>query len=365
MTTAPTPLPSPILSAFQKALTEGVFPGAVLLVQNEKGQRWQAAFGLADSTTGEAVQHDTHFDLASLTKPLCTTLSALHLIQSGRLSLDDRLGEVATVFHKSDKAGIRIRQLLSHQSGLPAWRPYFETLRQQPQAARYDSLQRLLVREPLAYPSGSRSLYSDLDFLVLQILVEELSGQRLDQLAARELYRPLGIHDIFFTDPQAPPPARRYAATEKCPWRQRVLKGQVHDDNAFVLGGVAGHAGLFGTAAAVADLLAALLAVFKHADHAHVLDAPLLRLFFQRQPPGDWALGFDTPASSGSSSGHHFSVNSVGHLGFTGTSFWMDLERAVFVVLLTNRIHPSRANAGIRSFRPLIHDRIMEFLGYG
>ncbi|MGD9097512.1 MAG: serine hydrolase, partial [Desulfobacterales bacterium] len=287
------------------------------------------------------------------------------LIQSDRLSLEDRLGDVAEVFAPSEKAGIRIRQLLSHQSGFPAWRPYFEILRRQPPAARGSLWRQMLAGEPLAYRPGEQTLYSDLDFMALQIVVEARAGQRLDQYAARELYQPMGLRDLFFTDTALPPLPRSFAATEQCPWRGRVLKGHVHDDNAFALGGVAGHAGLFGTAAAVADLLDLLLAAVKRPQPDQVLDAAQLRRFFQRQPSSDWTLGFDTPAATGSSSGRHFSASTVGHLGFTGTSFWMDLDREVFVVLLTNRIHPSRTSEGIKAFRPLIHDRIMEVLGYG
>ncbi len=365
MISSTTGLEAAIQGAFQQALHEGVFPGAVILVLNQKGERWQAAFGIADTETGEAVREETYFDLASLTKPLCTALAVLRLVQSSRLKLDDRLGDVAADFKATDKADVRVRHLLSHQSGLPAWRPYFETLRQLPPAERRHVLCQLLVHEPLVYRPGTRSHYSDLDFLVLQILVETLSGKRLDRFAAQEIYGPLGIRDLFFNGTDAPPPPQLYAATEKCPWRGRVLKGHVHDDNAYALGGVAGHAGLFGTAAAVADLLTVLLAVAKGAETARALDPGLLREFFRRQPPADWALGFDTPAAAGSSSGQYFSRHSIGHLGFTGTSFWMDLDRGVFVVLLTNRIHPSRANEGLKGFRPLIHDRVMEALGFG
>ncbi len=363
--TAPQPIPERIRHAFHQALAEGVFPGAVMLVQYGARHRWQAAWGVADLATGEAVREDTCFDLASLTKPLCTALAVAHLIQSGRLSLEDRLGDVVEVFRSSDKAGIRIRQLLCHQSGFPAWRPYFEILRLKPPAVRCRSLQQMLADEPLAFRPGERTLYSDLDFMALHIVVETRGGERLDRYAARKLYRPMGLRDLFFTDAALPPLPRSFAATAECPWRGRVVKGHVHDDNAFALGGVAGHAGLFGTAAAVADLLDALLACVKRPQARQTLDAALLERFFQRQPPSEWALGFDTPAAEGSSSGHYFSADTIGHLGFTGTSFWMDLEREVFVVLLTNRIHPSPAREGIKAFRPMIHDRIMEALGYG
>ena len=356
--------PSRIRDAFCKALTTGVFPGAVLLIQHTGGPRWLEAYGVADSATGENVRPDTVFDLASLTKPLCTALAIMQLIQSGHLDLEDRLGDVLEDFNGTHKADIRIRHLLGHQAGFPAWRPYFEILHEKSMAERRDLLISLLAAEPLEAKPGKASIYSDLDFLVLQIVVETVSGRHLDQYADEKIYRPLGLAaDLFFTSTNASPPARTFAATEDCPWRGRVLKGHVHDDNAYCLGGVAGHAGLFGTAAAVGDLLAALLTAYRRPSAADIFDADLVRIFFKRGAPSDWALGFDTPAAHDSSSGRYFSADTVGHLGFTGTSFWMDLEREIIVVLLTNRVHPSRANEDIRAFRPLIHDRIMEALG--
>lgn len=358
------PPPARIQEAFRKALAAGVFPGAVVLVQDADGRRWLEAYGQADTTTGEAVRLDTVFDLASLTKPLCTTLAVMQLIASGRLRLEERLGDVLAVFSGTDKADIQIRHLLGHQAGFPAWRPYFESLRHKPTDERRDRLASLLAQEPLETAPGAVSLYSDLDFLVLQVVVETLSGRHLDQYAAEKLYRPLGLAaDLFFTSTRVAPPPRAFAATENCPWRGRILKGHVHDDNAYCLGGVAGHAGLFGTATGVGDLLAALLTAYRRPSAAGVFNADLVRLFFKRRPPSDGALGFDTPAARDSSSGRYFSPNTVGHLGFTGTSFWMDLDRGIIVVLLTNRVHPSRANEDIRSFRPMIHDQIMTALG--
>ena len=357
--------PARIRDAFQEALTDGVFPGAAVLIQRSDGRRWRAAYGVADMNTGEAVRLETVFDLASLTKPLCTALAVMQLIKSGRLNLDDRLGNLLAAFDETDRADIRIRHLLSHQAGFPAWRPYFENLRAKPMADRRELLASLLVRESMIGAPGATTCYSDLDFMVLQMVVEAVSGQRLNHFASEHLYHPLGLKDLFFTSTATSPPLHAYAATENCPWRGRVLKGHVHDDNAYVLGGVAGHAGLFGTVADVGDLLTALLGAYCQAAASDIFDTELVRLFFRRGPSSDWALGFDTPSVSGSSSGRFFSSNTVGHLGFTGTSFWMDLDRHVIVVLLTNRVHPSRADDRIKSFRPMIHDLIMTSLGHG
>jgi CubicO group peptidase (beta-lactamase class C family) len=152
------------------------------------------------------------------------------------------------------------------------------------------------------------------------------------------------------------------AATERCPWRQRLVKGEVHDENAFCLGGEAGHAGLFGTAEAVETLLGALLAAWHGRQGRGAFSPEIVRRFLAPPADGGRALGFDVPTPGASSSGRWFSPFTVGHLGFTGTSFWMDLERQIIVVLLTNRVHPSRANERIRGFRPLLHDAVMGLL---
>ena len=362
----PTPKPpAPIRDAFHQALAAGVFPGAVVLIQDGDGRRWQAAYGVADTTSGEAVRLETVFDLASLTKPLCTALAIMRLIQAGQLDLEERLGHVLAAFDDTDKADIRIWHLLGHQAGFPAWRPYFEKLRLKPLAERRGLLASWLVNEPLIDAPGAATCYSDLDFMVLQMVVETVSGQALNHFASEQLYRPLGLQDLFFTATTAAPPVRAYAATEKCPWRGRVLKGHVHDDNAYVLGGVAGHAGLFGSVTDVGELLTVLLDAYRQPSAAGIFDPDWVRLFFRRSPSSDWALGFDTPSARGSSSGRYFSAHTVGHLGFTGTSFWMDLDRQVIVVLLTNRVHPSRADERIKLFRPMIHDLIMTCLGHG
>ena len=148
-----------------------------------------------------------------------------------------------------------------------------------------------------------------------------------------------------------------------CPWRNRLIQGVVHDENAYTIGGVDGHAGLFGTASGVHDLLQEMLSTYFGRSHKGVLPQGLVQSFLNYDTGGERALGFDRPTPPGSSSGRYFSKNSVGHLGFTGTSFWMDLEQAIIVILLTNRIHPTRENDKIRIFRPVIHDAVMQFLG--
>ena len=346
----------------RQAVADGVFPGAVLLVARDEEILLHEAWGTADLSAGRAVTVETVFDLASLTKPLATTLAVMRLVRQGLLELETPLATVLPVMAGTAKAGVTVRQLLSHASGWPAWQPYFERLRALPEGERRARLARYLAEEPLAAAPGEVFLYSDLDFLALGLMVEACSGMRLDRFVRQAVYRPLGIDDLFFNPLDEAPAARRYAATEQCPWRGRVLCGAVHDDNAYVLNGVAGHAGLFGTAAGVWDLLQALLRIYSGEGGSAWLSQSLVQTMWTRVDRSDWALGFDTPAAHGSSSGRHFSSRSVGHLGFTGTSFWLDLDRRIAVVLLTNRVHPSRANVRIREFRPRIHDAIMEWL---
>jgi len=346
----------------QSGVDEGVFPGAVLLVARDDAVMLHDAWGIADLETQQPVTTNTVFDLASLTKPLATALAAMRLVQAGALSLETPLGRVLPEMTKTDKGAVTVRQLLSHCSGWPAWQPYYEVLRDDPHDIRRERLKALLAAEPLTAAPGATWRYSDLDYLALGLMLEAVGGLRLDRLADQEIYAPLGIRDLFFNPLDETPAARDYAATERCPWRGCVLCGAVHDDNAYVLNGVAGHAGLFGTAGGVWNLLRALRRIYAGDVETPWLSRSWVRTLWTRTTRSDWTLGFDMPSLEGSSSGRHFSANSVGHLGFTGTSFWLDLDRRIAVVLLTNRVHPSRSNSRIRQFRPRIHDEIMEWL---
>jgi CubicO group peptidase (beta-lactamase class C family) len=229
----------------------------------------------------------------------------------------------------------------------------------------------LLAAEPLAYEPGKGRLYSDLDFMVLGNIIERVCQRGLDRFFSRAVCAPLGINELLFLpleDENGPGPAAKnisdVAATEECPCRGRVLLGEVHDKNAHALLGVSGHSGLFGTARGVFLLVSEFLAAYRGSTKAALFAPETARTFLLRQgPPGSFALGFDTPSRPDSSSGRFFSDNTVGHLGFTGTSFWADLEKDVVVVLLTNRVHPDGANEKIKGFRPVIHDAVMRALG--
>jgi len=362
------PVFSKVDTLMHRAVEEGVFPGAVLLIAAEDKVLSHRAYGHASLIPSrQLMTTDTLFDLASLTKPLATTMAIMTLAADGKLRIDQEIGDILGLGRDNPKAGITLRQLLSHSSGMPAYQPYFERLRAYPPGERKKILRGWLLDEPLAAAPGEAALYSDLGFMLLEWIIEKASGQGLDEFVLANVYKPLGL--VFtgfrpFNSRSLPEPGM-IAATEECPWRKKVLCGEVHDDNAYAVGGVCGHAGLFGTAEELYGLLKMILKSYRGEAETGIFSRELMTAFLTRQesPRGTtWALGFDTPSEEGSSAGRYFSKKSVGHLGFTGVSFWMDLERGIIVLLLTNRIHPSRSNEKIKAFRPLIHDAIMENL---
>ena len=345
-------------SLMKQAVAKEIFPGGVLLVAEKEEIVFFKAYGYAHLSGLRPMTKETIFDLASLTKPLCTTLAVMKLVQYDQIELEDPLGQILPEFERTDKAGIKLKNLLYHDSGLPDYRPYYKALKRTARDSRKSALQKLLVQEPLVNPIGKTVIYSDLGFMILAWVVEHVADQRLDHFVADEIYQPLGLNNLFFISRNLAEPRGHFAATENCPWRKKILEGQVHDENAYVLGGVAGHAGLFGTADNIYRLLIELLSIYRGQRKSALFHKDLLHRIFKRRPGTDKALGFDTPSVTGSSCGRGFSQNSVGHLGFTGTSFWMDLERSVIVILLTNRVHPSRENEDIKKFRPVLHDAV-------
>ena len=352
----------PVDRLMNQALDEKVFPGAVLLVSQNGLIRYNQAFGLANIFEGRPVTIETVFDLASLTKPLATSLAVMQLIKTQRLHLDQTVGTILPALNTPAKASIQIAHLLSHTSGYPDYRPFFQTLSELPQGDRKPELRRRLAAEPLQSEPGSEVRYSDLGFMILEWIVETIAGQRLDDFVTQSIYKPLAIEPLYFIDLRSPRPHAAYAATEDCPWRHVLLEGVVHDENTFAIGGVSGQSGLFGNAQAIHALLMALVDAYQDVSDDSIFSSELVRRFFTRYDNKPMALGFDVPAETDSSAGRLFSSNSIGHLGFTGTSFWVDLDQMVITILLTNRVHPSRENDSIKSFRPLLHDTVMQAL---
>ena len=364
-------IPQHIAAALQSAVEEGVFPGAQLAVRlRGELQCLLVAGRLSSEPPGLPVQASTIYDLASLTKPLVTVTSLLLLAQRGKVALDDSLQQIFAELEGAPIGQATVRDLLAHRSGLPGWRPLYERLEARGlvpgevggnQSIKSAMLE-LIRDEPLIYERGERSLYSDLGFILLGLLVERLSGMALDRWYEEAIVRPLGADPLLFCpvtrNGQAPIDVARIAPTERDERRHRLLRGEVHDENAGAMGGVAGHAGLFGTAESVLAVSGAWLNAY-HGKES-MLDGALVRQFTMRQESAfqsSWALGWDTP-SAPSSSGSCFSEQSFGHLGYTGTSLWIDPLCELEVVLLSNRVHPRRTNEKIKVFRPLIHDLV-------
>jgi CubicO group peptidase (beta-lactamase class C family) len=350
-----------------EGVREGVYPGAVVLVSYGKGVVLLEAVGRRVTTPWEApMLRNTVFDLASLTKPLATALALMKLVDEGRIDLDEPIQKILDGSLPADKSALTCRLLLCHAAGFADWRPFYLKLESLPSASRETHLRTWLLEGPLTYRPGTETVYSDLGFMMLKWVVERASGMSMPDYLKDRFFGPLGLESTFLGNAPAALGLKKenFAATEDCPWRQRVMIGQVHDENAYALGGYSGHAGLFSNAEEVCVLAEMLLCHFR-GERQDFFRPTTVRAFFRRQnlvKPSTWALGWDTPSEEGSSAGRHFSTNSVGHLGFTGTSIWMDLERGVIVVLLTNRIHPTRKNEKIRAFRPRLHDRVMAML---
>ncbi len=373
-----------IQAALQSAVDDGVFPGAQLAVRLRGELQCMAVAGrLSSEPPGLPVQLSTIYDLASLTKPLATATSVLLLIQRAKVSLEEPVQQVLAELDGVPIGQATVRDLLAHRSGLPGWRPLFERLEARGivpvlsggnQSVKQHLLQ-MIHDEPLIYARGERSVYSDLGFMLLGFLVERLSGMALDIWCEKTIIRPLRADPLMFcpvagkAQPGVVRPtvdASRIAPTERDEWRNRLLRGEVHDENAAAMGGVAGHAGLFGTAESVLAVSGAWLHAYK--GKWSILNEKLVREFTMCQEPASgssWALGWDTP-SAPSSSGSCFSERSFGHLGYTGTSLWIDPLCELEVVLLSNRVHPSRKNEKIKVFRPFIHDLVYrEFVSAG
>jgi serine-type D-Ala-D-Ala carboxypeptidase len=365
--------------AFEDAVIQGVFPGAVLLVGKGDEIVYEHAFGSRSLVPTSSPMHtSTIFDLASLTKPLATTVVMMLLISEKKICLDDRVTRFFPAFGVFGKHEITLRHLLNHSSGLPHWRPYYEDVLKRDKAGEINFVASQAAkqyvftqihREKPVSPAGLQGLYSDLGFMVLGEIVEAISDSTLDRFCQDRIFEPLGLESTFFVDLMRSRSQRlqaieeMIAPTEDCPWRKRVLCGEGHDDNAYVMGGVAGHAGLFSSARDIHQLLACLNRCRRGSDF--FLPQELIEEFLSRDEAvknSTYALGWDTPSENGSSSGKYFSPQSVGHLGFTGTSIWWDLEKNSHVVLLSNRVHPTRKNEKIREFRPYIHDLIMKTL---
>lgn len=349
----------------RQGVTEGVYPGAVLLVAKNSQIVFSHKVGYLSSISRSLpMRKDTIFDLASLTKPLTTTLCLMRLVDQDVLKLDQPISELITTSSLKDKQDITSRLLLNHSAGFVDWKPFYHDLIKYRMEDRKRVLREWLVEAPLIYQPGKDCIYSDLGFMFLEWIIEEVAGVSMHHYVEHNFYHPLSLERTFLAQRSSLKTFEKdmFAPTEDCPRRKRVIQGEVHDENAFALGGYSGHAGLFGVVDEVYGIVNLLKEHYQGLRDDY-LKPEIVREFFRRQGRADgctWALGWDTPSPQDSSSGGYFSPNSVGHLGFTGTSIWMDLDRDIMVIFLTNRVHPTRNNEKIKEFRPKLHNIIME-----
>jgi CubicO group peptidase (beta-lactamase class C family) len=335
----------------RRAIADRAFPAAAIEVGTSSQPLWREAFGrLSFDERAPSARDDTIFDLASLTKVLATAPLVMRHVERGALGLDDPVRLYIARWRSADREDVTLRDLLAHCSGLPAHRPFYLDLRSREQ------FEQAICDIPLEYPPRSASIYSDLGFMLLGFILEDLAPlpQQFDTLALQMG----GIQEIQFHPPE--PWKKRIAPTQENKVRGRLLVGEVDDDNTWALGGAAGHAGLFGTAAAVGDCARHVLQVLEGRVGAFRKDS--LETFIARRadvPGSSRALGWDTMLPT-SSCGTRMSPRAFGHTGYTGTSLWIDPDRTIYVVLLTNRVHPTPQNEAIKEVRRAVHDAVID-----
>ena len=348
-------------------IADHAFPGACLEVGGSGDPIWREALGTLTYDPGSpAVSTGTIFDLASLTKVIATSTLAMRAIDAGAIQLDQPVAEWLGDWRGGDRESVTIRDLLAHTSGLTAYLPFFRdyTGRREFEAA--------ICTLALEYPPRTRAIYSDLGFILLGFILEDADARQRPNTAPGTIDPAAGLAAQFqriasyisaepFTY-NLPRPLRESAApTEVDPWRGRLLQGEVHDENAWALGGAAGHAGVFGTVGAVGAFARAVLRTIAGEP---ILAQPRTFHQFLRKtevPGSSRALGWDTMLPT-SSCGTRLSPTAIGHTGFTGTSLWIDWERDVYIVLLTNRVHPTRDNDRLKALRPAVHDAVVAAL---
>lgn len=366
----------PAYDVLEKAIAARAFPGATLAV-GYRGKVAIHAFGhLSYDPKSPSTVATTMYDIASLTKVVATTTIVAKLAEGDfpvPLDLDAKVERYLPEWVATPEKGlvnlfrenpnelawrhiVTVRHLLTHTSGLPAFKEYWRTSHN-----REESLAKIFA-EPLEYQPGTKEIYSDLGIILLAEIVERLTGKSLDTLSSTFIFSPLDMKNTMYRPPQKLWPT--VAPTEfDNTLRHKLVQGEVHDENAYVLGGVSGHAGLFSTASDLAAFCQMLLNGGAYAHH-RILRRATIAQFTKPQElsSGARTLGWAVPTAGGSS-GRFFSAHSFGHTGFTGTSIWIDPDRQVFVVLLTNRVHPTRENTQIQQVRPALHDAVLQALG--
>jgi CubicO group peptidase (beta-lactamase class C family) len=338
----------------ERAVRDSAFPGAIAVIGTHAGPVVTATAGHLDWAPSAAVDSNTLWDLASLTKVVGMTSAMMQLVERGKVDLDAPVQRYLPEWTGPNKERVTVRQLITHQSGLPAFKQYYK-LNVSP-----DSTLRLFFATPLDTLPGVRMVYSDIGAILLGKIVERMSGEPLDRYLERHVFAPLGMRDTRYRPDSSL--LARIAPTERDPWRGRLVRGEVHDENAYALGGVSGHAGLFSSAHDLERLARAYLNGGA-LDGARLARAETIRRFTTVQDSAfsSRALGWDTPGE-GSSGGHFLKRPAFGHTGFTGTSLWIAPQHDLYVILLTNRVNPTREHSKVGPVRVAVADAAMRAL---
>ncbi len=336
----------------EKAIADSIFPGAVLLFGIDNKFIYEKAYGnYTYDKSSTQMKLNTIFDLASVSKVVGTTSAAMMLVERGKLNLDDKVIEYLPEFNNHGKDKITVRNLLLHNSGLAAFKKYYDV---------YNTSEEVIndiMNTDLVYEPGTKYVYSDLGIITLQKVIEKITGMRLDKFLKKNLFEPLDMTRTMYNPPDSL--KNECAPTEiDTFFRMRPLQGEVHDERAYMLHGVAGHAGLFSTVEDLSHFVRMLINDGKY-NGKHIIDAKIIEEWTNRQTSqSSRGLGWDTKIDSTAPCGKYFSNHSFGHTGYTGTSIWVDKDKKFFVILLSNRVYPTRKNRKIYPFRSVIHSII-------
>jgi CubicO group peptidase (beta-lactamase class C family) len=365
---------SSVDALIEKGIRDMAYPSAVLVVGNNKDIIYQNAYGrLTYEDDAKPTTMNTIYDLASVTKVIATTSAIMKLYDEGKIDLNATAASFIPDFGANGKDDITIMNLLLHNSGLPAWEPFYE------KDTCAEQVRDEIYAIPKEYLTGTKTVYSDLGFVVLGDIVEKITGMKLDKFCKKNIFNPLNMTDTDFLIPESED--YRIAPTENDTyWRHQLLIGYVHDEIAALLEGISGNAGLFSTGPDLYKFMRAMLNRGIYIDERRVpaknvydtLFKPTTVDFFTSRVTGlgyanTRALGWDTKPEATTyppPCGDRFSQNSFGHTGYTGTSVWCDKEKNLIVILLTNRIYPKRGNEEIKTIRPKVHDEICRVMGY-
>ncbi len=353
-----------VVDLLNKGVLDHTYPGAVGYVTRGGDRIFAQAVG-SRSAESSAVTLDTVYDVAGITSVLVTTTILLKLIEEGKLSLSDKVSRFLQGFGVLGKSKVTLSHLLNHSSGLPPWAPFFEEIIKENAGPRLGIMTSRSARDyvyaeiqklPLKYEPGTRTIYSDLGLMLLGNIIELLTGMSLDRAAQKYVFTPLQMKSTGYIDLSMirrrgiHPVTDQIASTEECSWRKRVLCGEVHDDNAWAMGGIAGHAGVFSNAPDLSRFAVELLRVLKNASN--FIEPRLLKeAWSPLDPNSPYRCGWEAPSKENGFSTSGLTESSVGVNGFTGCSLWIDPAKDLSIILLTNRVHPSRNNKKINQFR--------------